>query len=93
LPIQKISSNQEIFDDLALNHPVFYADTHHAMTMVGAQGVGSNPIGAWVLDPAPLQPMSFGPITAPGVPAVGLRTLTPQEMSGFFVAQVAIRSP
>ncbi|HLZ02761.1 MAG TPA: hypothetical protein VKR55_11495 [Bradyrhizobium sp.] len=89
--IQPTLRNQSIFDNLGSNHPVFYADAQHAMAMVGAEAVNTDPQRAWVLDPAPLQPTSnMGPIVAPGVPAVGLRTLSRQEMMGFFAAEVVI---
>jgi hypothetical protein len=84
-------SNQGIFDDLGDDHPVFYADNQHAMAMVGAEAANGNPLRAWVLDPAPIQQVGIGPIVAPGVPAVGLRTLSAQEMQGFFAAEVIVQ--
>ncbi len=84
-------SNENIFDDLGNDHPVFYADCQHAMAMVGAEAVNGKPVRAWVLDPAPTQPVGIGPIVAPGVPAVGLRTLSSQEMQGFFAAEVVVQ--
>lgn len=88
--IKPTLNNQAIFDILGNNHPVFYADAQHAMAMVGAEAISNNPIRGWVLDPAPVQPLGIGPIVAAGVPAVGLRTLSQQEMMGFFGAEVVV---
>lgn len=84
-------TNSDIFQELSAEHPIFYADGPHAMTLVDAIERGGFPVGGLVLDPAPVAPIGIGPITAPNVPPVGLRPLQPYEMHGFFVAQVVVQ--
>ena len=79
-----------ILSELAAEHPVFYADGPHAMVLVSADAINGVPIAGWVMDPAPALPVGMGPITAPGVQAIGVRQLQPGEMHAFFAAQVVV---
>ena len=62
----------------------------HAMMLVAGSHVGDQPLSGWVLDPAPALSVAFGPITAPGVPAVGLRELRRDELRAFFAVKVEV---
>ena len=83
-------TNSEIFSELSAERPVFYADGPHAMMLVAGQSFNGNPVAGWVLDPAPAIPGGMGPFTIPGVPAVGLRALMPNELHGYFIATVNV---
>jgi hypothetical protein len=91
LPVTPGLTWPDVFNSLASGHPVFYADQQHAMVMVGAEATGATPVRIWVLDPAPIAPIGWGPIIDPRIPAVGLRTLSPQEMAAFFVVEVLVQ--
>ena len=83
-------SNAEILNELAAEHPVFYADGPHAMVLIAGSAFNGNPVAGFVMDPAPAFPSAFGPITDPNVPAVGVRQLMQNEMHAFFAAQVVV---
>lgn len=80
-------TNSQIFNELAAERPLLYSDGPHVMVLVGGTGVGAMPTSGMVLDPAPMG-YNFGP----GVPAIGLRSLRPQEMKGYLVAEVRVTS-
>lgn len=86
----KLLTQADIENDLTNERPLFYADQTHAMAFVEMIEQWHIQKSGWVLDPAPSIPIGFGPITAPGIPAIGLRELTPPELQTAFMARVEV---
>jgi hypothetical protein len=88
----------QVYNELENNRPIFYGDQNHAMVLIGvvknSRRGQDAPLAGFVLDPAPASVpglnLPSGPITMPGVPAVGFRELNRDER-WWFMATVDVR--